>query len=397
MASLRVVYLDHCARLSGAELALLRILPALHEVKAHVVLGEAGLLSAALEAKGISSEVLPLGAPARNFKREKANLRGVSGTALLTSAKHVVRLARRLRTLKPDLVHTNTLKAAVYGLAAARFAGIPAICHLRDRLEPDYLPPMAVRTLRQYIPRMCDAVIANSASTLATLHLRIPDLPQSVVPSFVTYDPYELQRSPEVRPRESQPFTVAFVGRIAPWKGQLIFVEAFARAFGDGDAIGLIVGAPMFGEDEYEQQLRHRIDALGLSGRLKMLGFREDVSEILSQVDCLVHASILPEPFGQVVMEGMAHGLTVIASNAGGPAEIVVDGQSGLLTTPGDIGALSGAMKRLADDPRLRQTLGASARTAVAALTPDAISEQITRVYWDVLNRRGYRTMKSPA
>ena len=96
-------------------------------------------------------------------------------------------------------------------------------------------------------------------------------------------------------------------------------------------------------------------------------------------------------------MEGMAHGLAVIASNAGGPAEIVVDGQSGLLTTPGDIGALSGAMKRLADDPRLRQTLGASARTAVAALTPDAISEQITRVYWDVLNRRGYRTMKSPA
>ena len=254
MASIRVVYLDHCARLSGAELALLRVLPALHDVKAHVVLGEAGPLSAALDGRGISSEVLALGASARDFRREKVNLSGVSGSALLTSAKHVVRLARRLRTLKPDLVHTNTLKAAVYGLAAARFAGIPAICHLRDRLEPDYLPPMAVRTLRQYIPRMCDAVIANSASTLATLHLRIPDLPQSVVPSFVTYDPYELQRSPEVRPRESQPFTVAFVGRIAPWKGQLIFVEAFARAFGDGDAIGLIVGAPMFGEDEYEQQ-----------------------------------------------------------------------------------------------------------------------------------------------
>src|SRR4029077_7409052 len=150
------------------------------------------------------------------------------------------------------------------------------------------------------IPRMCDAVIANSLATLTTLHLRGGGLVSSVVPSFVTYDPYDANVSHEEEPRDLRPFTIAFVGRIAPWKGQLVFVEAFARAFGSGDAIGLIVGAPLFGEHQYEQQVRHRIDALGLGGRLKMLGFRADVPEILRRVDCLVHASILPEPFGQV-------------------------------------------------------------------------------------------------
>jgi glycosyltransferase involved in cell wall biosynthesis len=167
-----------------------------------------------------------------------------------------------------------------------------------------------------------------------------------------------------------------------------VFVEAFARAFADRDVIGLIVGAPLFGEDKYESEVRDRIDALGLSGRLRMLGFREDVPEILRQVDCLVHASILPEPFGQVVLEGMAHGLPVIAADAGGPAELVIDGQTGLLTAPGDIGALSDAMRRLADDSVLRQRLGASARKAVAAFTPDVISAQISRVYWQVLKKR---------
>jgi glycosyltransferase involved in cell wall biosynthesis len=391
MASLRVVYLDHCARLSGAELALLRVLPALTAVDAHVVLGEDGPLSAALQGRGISTEVLALGPSARNFRKERASLRGVSGLAILASAKHVRLLTRRLRVLKPDLVHTNTLKAAVYGLAAARFAGIPAICHLRDRIDSDYLPPMAVRLLRRYIPRMCDAVIANSAATLATLRLPRGGLVRSVVPSFVTYDAYALDIPLEEQPRDSRPFTIAFVGRIAPWKGQLVFVEAFARAFVEGNALGLIVGAPLFGEDQYEQEVRHRIDALGLGGRLKMLGFREDVPQILRRVDCLVHASILAEPFGQVVLEGMAQGLPVIASNAGGPAEIVIDGQTGLLTAPGDIEALARAMRRLADDPILRQSLGASARLAVAALTPEVISAQITRVYWRVLKKRGFR------
>jgi glycosyltransferase involved in cell wall biosynthesis len=391
MASIRVVYLDHCARLSGAELALLRLLPALTDIDRHVILGEDGPFLAALNGRGFSTEVLPLGESARNLRKERTSIRGVSGLALLASARHVRVLARRLRVLKPDLIHTNTLKAAVYGLAAARIARIPAICHLRDRIDSDYLPPTAVRALRVYIPRMCDAVIANSAATLATLHVRNAGLLRPVVPSFVIYDPYDPNLSPEGQPHESRPFTIAFVGRIAPWKGQLIFVEAFAKAFGGGDAIGLIVGAALFGEDKYEQEVRCRIDTLGLSERLKMLGFREDVPQILRQVDCLVHASILPEPFGQVVLEGMAQGLPVIASNAGGPAELVIDGKTGLLTAPGDMMALVRAMRRLADDPILRQSLGASARTAVAPLTPGAVSAQITHVYREVLKKRVQR------
>lgn len=222
-------------------------------------------------------------------------------------------LRRRLQELQPNVVHTNSLKAALYGGVAGRLAGILVIWHIRDRIAPDYLPTAAVRMVRLGSRTVPDVVIANSYSTLRAL--RVPRR-SVVVTNTVIYDPIGAAAPPDLT-REA-PFRVGILGRLAPWEGQDVFLEAFARAFPDDDSETWIVGAAMFGEDGYAETLHSQARRLGISDRVVFRGFREDVWAELSQIHLLVHCSLIPEPFGQVVVEGMAAGVPVIAADAGG-------------------------------------------------------------------------------
>ncbi len=376
-SGLKVVFLDHTARLSGGELALLRLLPAL-DVDAHVIMAEDGPLVAKLTAAGISVEVLPMAESARGLGRSASRRRAAAATP--ASALYALRLAARLRRLQPDLVHTNSLKSALYGGVAARLAGVPAVWHIRDRIAEDYLSPRAVRLVHLAARRLPAAVIANSSATLATLgRLRVPG---HVVPSPVA------AAAPHAPPR-SGPLRAGIVGRIAPWKGQHVFIEAFARAFATGDERGVVVGAPLFGreEEEYFDRLRSLAEEHGLGDRIEFTGFCDDVDAELAKIDVLVHASVLPEPYGQVVVEGMAHGLPVIAAAVGGPSEVIADGVNGILYTPGDAGALARALQRVAAAPDLRAQLGARAREAAQEFSPERVAARVKAVYTEVATR----------
>ena len=80
---------------------------------------------------------------------------------------------------------------------------------------------------------------------------------------------------------------------------------------------------------------------------MEFRGFRPDMGSELERVDAMIHASVIPEPFGQVVIEGMAAGLAVVASDAGGPAEVITHEVDGLLYPPGDVAALAVLLRRL--------------------------------------------------
>jgi len=171
------------------------------------------------------------------------------------------------------------------------------------------------------------------------------------------------------------------VGRLTPWKGQHVLLEAMARAFPDGPEQAWLVGDAMFGETGYADRLRGLVTSLGLTGRVELRGFRQDVWPELAAVDVVVHASITPEPFGQVVIEGMAAGRPVVAANAGGPAEIVTDGVDGLLVPPDDVDALAAALRRLRDDGGLRDRLAAAGVATAARYTPAHTAERVLGVY----------------
>lgn len=373
----RVVYVDHCAKLSGGELALLRLLPALEEVDPHVILGEDGPLVEKLRRAGVSVEVLPMSRRAGGLERGKvaAGLGGLVPAVL--STVYAIRLARRLRRQRPDVVHTNSLKAALYGGVAGRLARTPVVWHLRDRIADDYLPSAAVRLVRAAARRLPSAVIANSEATLATLGEL--DRPNLVLPSPVDLEPAEASAARNGNLR------VGIVGRLAPWKGQHVFLDAFAKAFPTNSASAVVVGAPLFGEEEYAESLRRQADELGLDGRVEFAGFRENVAAELAGIDVLVHASVIPEPFGQVVIEGMCAGVPVIAAGEGGPAEVIEDGVTGVLYPPGDTEALAAALRRLGADATLRAELGEAGRLRARDFSPEAIAPRLIGFYRELL------------
>jgi len=377
---LRVVFLDHCARLSGGELALLRLLPSL-DVDAHVILAEAGPLVDELEKAGLSTEVMPIAESAGSVGRELVRPSRLPVSALVHSAVYVGRLAARLRQLGPDIVHTNSLKAALYGGASARLASVPVVWHVRDRISDDYLPPSARRLVRIAARVLPTAVIANSRATLDTLG------PAGGGGTAIA-SPLGFPPTTSARPGRQQPFRVGIVGRLDRWKGQHVFLDAFADAFPSGPEEAVIVGAALFGENGYDSELKRQAAALAIEDRVVFRGFRDDVEDELRQLDVLVHASVIPEPFGQVVVEGMAVGLPVVAADAGGPAEVITDGVDGLLYPAGDAGALAQALRRLASEPALRTKLGEAACKRAEDFTAARIAPQVMAVYRDVAHRQ---------
>lgn len=373
----RVLLLDHTAQISGGELALWRLLPALRaDVQPLVLLGEDGPMVGKFRDLGVPVEILAMNDNLRGLHRSHVRPGGlplgVAGGALA----YVVRLAHRLRQLQPDIVHTNSLKAAIYGGLAGRLAGVPVVWQLRDRIAPDYLPAAAVgmvRTLARVVPR---CILAYDA-TLQSLGGVGPR-------KFAVVDPvdprcFAVERPPTAT--ASQPLRIGMVGRIDPWKGQHVFIEAFSQAFPAGEARAVIVGSPLFGKEAYEHELRDLAQQFRVADRVDFLGFREDVPAELAALDVAVHASVIDEPFGQVVTEAMAAGLPIVASDGGGPASMITDSVDGLLTPPGDVHALAKALRRLADEPGLRHRLGQAARNRAAIYRPDQVATAVLDAY----------------
>jgi glycosyltransferase involved in cell wall biosynthesis len=377
--ALRVTYVGHVAQLSGGEIALSRLIEALDEVDAHVILAESGPLVARLLASGATVEVLPMRERTRGLRKDRVGATRLPLAAILDTAIYTLRLARRLRAIRPDLVHTNTLKAGVYGSIAARLVGIPVVWHVRDRIERGYLKRSTAIVLRALISTLPSGVLVNSKATGSTLWST--SRPKRVV--------YSLVRTPTGLPFTSNdegyrdPFVVGMVGRLAPWKGQHVFLEAFARAFPDGSEVAAVVGGAMFGnaETRYGDELRGTARSRGIVGRVRFRGFRDDVWSELSNMDVFVHASISPEPFGQVIVEAMAAGVPVIAASGGGASEIVTDGFDGLLYPAGDIDALAARMRQLRDDPALGASLRTNALTTVERFSAAAAVSSVMGLY----------------
>ena len=362
---IRVLYLDHTAKLSGGELALARLLGALDRkrVEPIVVLAEDGPLRELMVQHSITTHVIPLSEHLREVRKDSLGLAGLVGQirslgSIWRYARRISRFARRQRA---DLIYANSLKSDFYGALAARLAGVPIIWHIRDRIEDGYLPLVTVRLIRLLARHLPVCVVANSASTLETLKLRRGKR-TAIIASGLTRDYIERCWVPG---RSNPVPQIGIVGRIAPWKGQDVFIEAAALLLREGLAAHFrIVGSAMFGEDAFEEQLREQATRLGIREHVEFLGF-SDVPAILRSLDVLVHASKVPEPFGQVIIEGLAAELPVIATDGGGAREIIENGRTGLLVPLGDAAALAQAMAQLLTQPERARRLAAAGRQHV--------------------------------
>lgn len=364
----RVVVLDHTALLGGGEIALLNLVKAVDRGRWEivVVLFADGPLVGKLREAGVEVRVLVLD-PAVGEARKDALGAGTLARLgqVWKAVRFVWRLRGLLRELRPAVVHTNSLKSDILGGMAGRLARVPVVWHVRDRIVPEYLPGSVVRVFRRlcrWIPRH---VVANSRATLETLCLP-EDFTRAQRRARVVHDGVPVWEATGRPEGATGRLRIGLVGRISPWKGQHIFLQAAAlvrRRF--PEARFVIMGAAMFSEEAYEKQIQALTDKLALRAVVEYTGFCSNVPAALAELDILVHASTIGEPFGQVVAEGMMAGKPVVATNGGGVPEIVIDGESGVLVPMDDAGALAAAVERLAGDAALRASLGAAGRQRV--------------------------------
>lgn len=394
----RIGILSHTAVLSGAELALLRWIehiPA-DRFQPVVILFSTGPLVDRLAALGVETHVIPLGAAAATAERTAlvgtAGIRGV-----LQAVIFVPRLARALRRLRVDVVQTNSLKSDLIGLPAARLARRPLVWYVHDRISSDYLPApvvRAVRTLARLGPRR---LVTNSEATRDCLGL----------PAAIAYpglDPNWGSDSGPVPPRDFNGPVIGLVGRISPTKGQREFILAAERVLVDyPQATFRIIGTALFNEASYETEVRQLVTGRGLDDHVQFLGFASDPAAAMSQLDLLVHASPVPEPFGQVIAEAMALGVPVIATNAGGVVEVLRDvdqeggdQELGLLVPPGDSAALAMAISSVLDDPEPARQRAAAAQSSVRKRFDVRRTAAVLMSVWDeVLSQRSSRSKRS--
>lgn len=388
---LRVLYFDHTSSLGGGELALLNLLAAIDRsrVSPIVILGADGPLAHKLR-RICDVHILGLAGRVKDTSKDALGVNTLFRfREILHCVLYVCKLARLIRIQQVDLVHTNSLKADLLGGVAGRMTGRKVLWHVRDRIKEDYLPRRVVKAFRLLCRIIPHYIIANSAATLATLHLKAND-PATSIPSgipvkssvSVVHDGLEVTAaSGKSNPNEYP--TIGLVGRIARWKGQHVFLDAAAVVHERFPSARFkIVGAALFGERGYEVSIREQCVRLGLQDSTDFTGFCNDVSSIFSNLTIAVHASITGEPFGQVLIEAMAAGKPVVATNGGGVPEIVVDRETGLLIPMQDSAAMANAICELLSKPKEAQRMGQNGLNRVKAhFTIQHVARRVVETY----------------
>jgi glycosyltransferase involved in cell wall biosynthesis len=276
--------------------------------------------------------------------------------AALRAVPAVLGLALRVasRARHYDLIYANSQKAFIVAALAARLSRRRLVWHLHDILTAEHFGRLLRRAAVLAARLSGCAVIANSRATAeALVALGGGSVPISVIYQGIHEAPFaavtaaQIAQTRRVLGGESLTY-IGLFSRLAPWKGQKIFLQAIAEV---PDAIGVIVGDGLFGEGDYAREVRAYVETLGLRDRVRLLGFREDVPALMRAMDVIVHASIAPEPFGRVVIEGMLAGRPVVASAGGGVLEILSDGTTGFLYEPGRADELAAVLRRILAAP----------------------------------------------
>jgi glycosyltransferase involved in cell wall biosynthesis len=281
----------------------------------------------------------------------------------------------RVVSIRPHVIHLNNhVSPGFEWIIAARVCGAKLIAHQRGHVEPSWYSALI------------DRIVCVSKSVQSTLAVWQPELVPSVIYDAIDADDVrsqacstaaaDLRRQFGVRPNE---LLIGVVGNIKDWKGQDVLIRALPllprsipwKCF----VIGSVSTSPT--SVAYAHLLEDLVREYELSDRVVFTGYRSDVPALVSALDILVHTSIAPEPFGLVILEGMALAKPVVCTAHGGPVEIVEDGVSGFLVPPGDSEALSTRLTTLLVSREMREQTG---RAALQRVTFFNVAQHVERM-----------------
>lgn len=271
------------------------------------------------------------------------------------------RLRRALREIQPDLVHTHLIHADVFGWLAAKLSGVKTV--ISSRHNDDQFRYHALwRRVSTMLWKVTSAGIAISAA-IKDFTIDIEGAPADKL-NLVHYGmEYRWISDGELKAARNDlrdelgiapdTLVLGMVCRIVEQKGIAYALCAFQRIHDNFPHARLVI----VGDGELMRRLKIKSCELGIYERIHWLGWRSDAADLIAAFDILLLPSLW-EGFGLVLLEAMSRRVPVIASNVSAIPEVVVDGQTGILTAPRDVPALANAMSRLLNDRALRQHMG---------------------------------------
>jgi len=351
----------------GIERRLVALLPRLNQPPfrvSMVCLRERGPLADALEQAGVPVAVVPL--------RSRLDPRGLRA------------LARWLRDQNVDLVHAHMYRSNVPVTIAARLAGVRAVlCQVHN---VDTWETRRQRWMDRWLLRWRSAMIAVSEEVKRDIVANLRCRPEQV---RVLYNGIDIRRyesarpDPDLRRRLAVPENrrlVVVIARLVEQKGHARLLRALEAVRGELPPTCVL----LVGEGKLRGSLEREVQARGLDDMVSLAGHRDDVAQILALAD----VSVLPserEGFSNAIVESLAAGVPVVASDIGGNREAVVHGESGLLVAPDDVRGLTQALKTVLADDALRQRMSQAARQRAQRFSLDRMLDETRRLYLEML------------
>jgi len=356
---LSVLHVTHSGEPGGAELALLRLVqaPSWHAVVTTPRSPGPSVFDAVARYERIGP-------------RQPAGASSPSPVDSVRFASRVAAAAISLRRSeafrRADLLHANTARSAVYATLAGVGTGMPVVVHINDMVDSEGMGRIGAEVMHRFVLPRAAGVIACSKAALTSAKQSVGEgvLTTAILP------PSDLQRPEKVKVR-SQVRQVGMVARLHSWKGQMLLLHAFARAFPTGDVVLRFAGGAFFESGGFETDLRREVEAMGLGDRVSVEGHLDDIPSFLDEIDIAVHCAMRPEPLGQNVVQYLAAGKATIVSGEGGPLEWVKDRENGLTFEPRSVVDLAAKLRSLAADRELRSRLAHSAVRTPGLLTDD--------------------------
>jgi glycosyltransferase involved in cell wall biosynthesis len=347
----KVLYVNHTAEVSGAERSLLSLLAALDGAVERRVATPPGRLSAEVETLGVPTSTIA--GTAGSLRLHPLH----TPRALAEMSVAALQVRRTARRWHADVVHANSIRTGIV-LGLGRLSPAATVVHVRDCLPPG---PVTNATMR-LIADTATVIVANSHYTARAVSAAVPGTHIEVVHNAVDLERWDPARINRAQARAAlggageRPVLLGVVAQLSPWKGQDTAIEALRLLRDEGvDAQLLLIGSAKFvaratryDNEAYVASLRLRIVEAGLEDRVSWLGEREDVPELVRALDVLLLPST-EEPFGRALIEAMALGVPVLATEVGGPSEIVTDGREGYLLAPSQPAAWAHAVRRIVD------------------------------------------------
>ncbi|AFZ26775.1 glycosyltransferase [Cylindrospermum stagnale PCC 7417] len=380
---MKILFLDQSGKPGGAELCLIDIAKPYRDC-ALVGLFADGDFRKLLQQHDIPVKILAT--QVIQVRKQSSLLQALSSLGQLTPLiNRVVQISR-----KYDLIYANTQKALVVGAIASFFARLPLVYHLHDILSQEHFSKTNLRVAVTLANRFAALVIANSQASKKAF-IQAGGHPELVEVVYNGFNPklYHTCEDDVKQLRQdlglTEKFVVGHFSRLAPWKGQHILIAALAQS--PPQVTAILVGDALFGEQDYVQELHQQVAELGLENRVKFLGFRSDIPQLMAACDLVAHTSTSPEPFGRVIVEGMLCGKPVVAAKAGGATELVEPGINGFLVTPGEPQELANIISFCVQEREQIARIANNARTSASQhFDVTTINQQIEQLLKSVLS-----------